>query len=275
MSTSTTHGAEAPVTGGRSGVASPVSVLLRACRADWARIWSVRSSWVLAAGIALAVVGMGTIFGFNLRANPPSATDVRSGWEAGLFTTFFALFGVIAMAVVTATADHGTGGIVPTLQWTPRRGSLFAARTVVVAATTTLLAVALVTIASAEVAALVPQVGLPLDGGLRTLGTVAFVCLTGSLLGIGLGLTTRSTAAALVTALALMLVLPLVMGNLPFDWATAIASRLPGAGAIKLIFGDGPDDSMTPATARLTLTVWAVVAVAAGGWRLLRTDANQ
>jgi hypothetical protein len=32
---------------------------------------------------------------------------------------------------------------------------------------------------------------------------------------------------------------------------------------------------MTVASSRLTLGMWAVTAFAAGGWRLLRTDANR
>ena len=39
--------------------------------------------------------------------------------------------------------------------------------------------------------------------------------------------------------------------------------------------GEGPDDDMTTARARVTLAAWALTALAAGGWRLLRTDANR
>ena len=73
----------------------------------------------------------------------------------------FALFGILAMSVVTSTADHGTGGIVPTLQWTPRRGVLLAARAGVIVATTTLLGVLLVAAASVVVWAFLPELGLP------------------------------------------------------------------------------------------------------------------
>jgi ABC-2 type transport system permease protein len=45
--------------------------------------------------------------------------------------------------------------------------------------------------------------------------------------------------------------------------------------ALYLIFGEGPRDDMTVASARLILVAWAVAALAAGGWRLQRTDANR
>jgi ABC-2 type transport system permease protein len=246
-------------------------VLARTGRAEWARIWSVRSSWILAAAMAVAVVGIGTLVGLDLHDNPPD-DQFSSAWDAAQLTAFFALFGAIATAVITATADHGTGGIVTTLQWTPRRGILLAARFAVVAATTTVLAVTLVALASLVVSWLVPHLDLPLGDAVHTLGIAALTCACGTVLGIGLGMLTRSTAAALVTSLALMLILPMIMGNLPFDWSREIAERLPGSAALHLIFG-GQFGAVTDTSARVTLGVWALAGLLAGGWRLLRTDA--
>jgi ABC-2 type transport system permease protein len=251
---------------------STTTVLARSARAEWLRIWTVRSSWWLAAAVSVAVVGIGTLIGADLRGTPDS--EFHTAWDAGQFTAFFGLFGAIALAVITSTADHTTGAIVPTLQWTPRRGVLFAARAGVTAGTATLLAVLLVTAASLVVAAIVPVLGLPWSDGAGTLGMVAAVCGCATLLGVGLGLVTRSTAAALVTSLALMLVLPLIMGNLPFAWATEVAERLPGSAALFLIFG-GDFGALTTGSAYATLGAWALAGVVAGGWRLVRSDANR
>lgn len=253
---------------------STATVLARAGRAEWRRIWSVRSSWVFAGLITCAVVGLGLLVGIDVANNPGSVPEGASAWDGARFTAMFALFGTVAMAVVTSTADHATGAIVPTLQWTPRRGVLLAARSLVIALTVTVLGVGLVIAASTVVWAIAPGVGLPLGDGLRGLGDVVVVIGCGALLGIGLGLGTRSTAAALVLAIALLLVLPLLVAQLPFEWATTVSSRLPGSGALFLIFGEGPRDDMTVASARLTLVAWAAAALAAGGWRLLRSDAG-
>ncbi|EAP98469.1 hypothetical protein JNB_15933 [Janibacter sp. HTCC2649] len=249
------------------------TVLARASRAEWSRIWSVRSSWAFAGLIGLAVVGLGVLAGIDASDSPgPGAGE--SAWDVAAFTAMFALFGTVAWAVVTGTADHGTGAIVPTLQWTPRRGILLAARAGVIALTTTVTGLVLVIVASTAVWVLAPDFGLPLDEGLHRVGDLVVVIGCGALLGIGLGLATRSTAAALVLAIALLLVLPLIVGGLPFDWAPTVSSRLPGSGALFLIFGNGPPGDLTPTSARLTLLAWAVAAVAAGGWRLLRSDAG-
>ena len=254
---------------------STATALARNGRAEWSRIWSVRSSWILALVTAAAVVGLGALIG-NDTAN--SASGVPRGanaWDGGQSTAMFALFGTLALAVVTSAADHGTGAIVPTLQWTPRRGVLLAARSCVIVSTATLLGVVLVGAASVVVWAFVPVSGLPAGAGARFLGGLTFVYATGALLAVGLGLLLRNTAGGLVSVLALVLVLPILLGNLPFDWAVTLSSFMPGSGAIYLITGEGPSDDMTTTSARLTLAAWAVAALLAGGLRLMRSDADR
>lgn len=254
---------------------STATVLARTGSAEWARIWSVRTSWVFALVTAVAVVGLGTIIGIDAADDPSGPPGDATAWDGGRFTAMFALFGVLALSVLTSTTDHATGGIVPTLQWTPRRGVLLAARVGVVVATTTLLGVVLVAAASAVVWSFVPRLGLPLGDGAQTLGGLALVFATGALLAVGLGLVLRSTAGALVTVIALVLVLPPLLANLPYDWAVDVSAAMPGSNALFLIFGEGPSEDMTDASARLTLAAWALLALLAGGRRLLRTDANR
>ena len=250
------------------------ALLARAGRAEWTRIWSLRSSWAFVAGIALAVLGPATLLALDAADDPSVAAEGHTAWEGAMFTTMFALFGVVAMAAVLGTSDYGSGGIVPTLQWTPRRGALLTARTSVVVGTTTAVGALLVS-AAAVLVRMVAGLPLPLDEGLRAVGSVAYILACGALLGLGLGLASRSTAASLVSAIALILVLPLVLAQVPYDWAVTVAGHLPGAGALFLIFGEGPLDNTTPTAARVTLAAWAVAALVAATWRLLRTDATR
>ncbi len=254
---------------------STVTHLTRTGRAEWSRIWSVRSSWVLALVTTVTVVGIGTIIGSDSAADPSSVPGDATAWDGGRPTAMFALFGVLALAVVTGTADHGTGGIVPTLQWTPRRGVLLAARAGVITATTTALGVLLVAAASLVVWSFLPDLGLPSGEGAAFLGGLAYVYAAGALLAVALGLLLRSTAGGLVTVIALVLVLPPLLGNLPYQWAVDLSALMPGSNAIYLIFGEGPKDDMTVTSSRVILAVWAISVLVAGGWRLLRTDANR
>ena len=251
---------------------SAPAVLVRTGRAEWARLWTVRSTWFLVGTVVLAVLGLGLLAGIDASRGVGELTDA---WDAARFTTMFALFGVTALAVVATASDYSTGGIVPTLQWTPRRGVLLLARAGVVGATCVGLGVVLVGGASLLVAVLAPELGLPADGGLALAGDVATVLGGGALLAVGLALFLRSTAGALITVIALLLVLPGVLGSLPYDAAVTIASHLPGAAAIFLVFGQAPGETMTDSGARLTLLAWALGSLALGGWRLLRTDASR
>ncbi len=254
---------------------SPALALARAGRAEWSRIWTVRSSWIFAVALAVVVLGFGAVIGDDAAGDPSGVTPGSTAWDGIRFTGMFALFGLVAMAVVVATADHATGGIVPTLQWTPRRGLLLTARTAVVATTTTVIGLLAMVAGAVVVWSFVPHLGLPPGDGLVLAGEMGVVLLCGTLLGVGLGLATRSTAASLVLAIALLLVGPLLLAQLPYDWTLTTATHLPGSGALFLIFGEGPSDDMTTTSARLTMAAWALAALAAGGWRLLATDADR
>lgn len=249
-------------------------VLWRTGRAEWSRIWSLRSSRLLLGGTALAVVGLAAIIGLDAASSPTGAPPGASAWDGARVTAMVALFGLLALAVLSSTADYGSGGIVPTLQWTPRRGILLAARTGVITALVAMAGLVVVSAASVVVRVIVPGTRLPVQDGLEGLAGLAFVFVTAALLAVGIGLAVRSTAGGLVSVIALILVLPVVLGNVPQQWAVDLASVMPGSSAIYLILGDGPSKSMTVDSARLTLVLWAVAALGGGGGRLLRTDAS-
>ena len=122
-----------------------------------------------------------------------------------------AQFALLALALIAVTSDYATGGIVPTLQWTPRRRVLFLARTVVPVLIATGVGVLLALACRARGLRRGAGRSSPCraDEGLDVLGTVAFVFAAGTVLAVGLGFLLRNTAGALVTVFLLMLVLPI------------------------------------------------------------------
>lgn len=251
------------------------ALLLRTGRAEWARLWSVRSSWLFALVTAVAVLGIGALLGYDVHGDPPSQQPDVPAWVGGQMAGVFGLFGLLGMAGVAATNDHGTGGIVPTLQWTPRRTVLLGSRAVVIVVTTTLYGAALVTAASLVVWLFAPELGLPVDEGAQALGDTLLVYATGTVLAAGLGLALRNVAGGLVSVLGLMLVLPLLLAMLPFGWSDDVNALLPGSGALHLMLGETMVEGATAADSRLVLVGWALAAMTAGGWRLLRSDADR
>lgn len=255
-----------------TGPASSV-VLGRAVRAEWSRLWTVRTSWFLLGVACLGVTGISLLVGLDAR-DPGAVQPGETAWLPVQILGLLGMLVLLAFACVSTTADHATGGIVPTLQWTPRRGVLLTARTAVVVVTVTALGVLLAGAAGLLVHAIAPVLGLPWDEGAEVLSGLVAVYVAGALLAVGLGLLLRSTAGAVVGVLGLMLVLPLLLSNFPFDWAQDLARVLPGTSAIQLVVGESFVELGTT-QARLTLAAWAAGALVAGGVRLLRADADR
>jgi hypothetical protein len=254
-----------------AGAVSVGRVFARTCAAEWTRLRTVRATWWFGLAAAVVTVGIGTVAG--LEADPfPARSD--PAWTASTVTAMPAQFALLALVLTAVTSDYATGGIVPTLQWTPRRTVLALARTVVavLAATSLGLLLALAS-ALAAFAGGAPALHLPLAEGIDALGTVALVVACGSALAVGLGFLLRNTAGALVAAFLLMLVLPFLLPVFGYAWMSDLAQALPGSAAAFLLIGEVP--GMTTASSVTTLLAWAGGALLLGWLRLVRDDANR
>ena len=255
--------------------AAPAVVVGRTCRAEWTRLWTVRGTWWLVAAATVAMVGLGLIAG-NDAANDVVPPLGEPAWVAPSIAALPTQLVLLALALLAVTADYGTGGIVPTLQWTPRRTTLFVARALVVVGTATLVGMLLaVACAAAAHAMAVDILTMPLDEGLDVVGTTGIVFGAGTALAAGLGFALRSTAGALITVFLLVLLLPLALPQFPYEWMLDLASVLPGTGAIFLLTGESIGEDMTRGSAIATMLAWAGVALALGWLRLVRDDANR
>lgn len=247
----------------------------RAAAAEWSRLWTVRSSWILAGVTTAAVLALGGLVGYSTPDDLSTVTPGSTAWDGGQPTALLALFGILAFAAVTSTADHATGAIVTTLQWTPQRRLLLLARAGVIVLTATALATGLVAGAALAVRLFLPALPLTPADALDVLGGLAVLFACAALMTVGCGMLLRSTAGTLVTVIALVLVLPMLFAQLGYTWSTEVSAALPGSNALYLIFGEGPSDDMTATSARVTLLLWALGAALAGGVRLVRSDAGR
>lgn len=245
----------------------------RSAGAEWQRLWSVRSTWLFAGATVLGVLAIAALAASQSGATAPAG---GSPWQLAGMLALPGLFGVLVLAAVAATADHATGNIVPTLQWTPRRDILLLTRVAVITLTATGLGVVLLIAASTTIWLFAPQLTYVSSNAGEKIGSVALVYATTSLLAVGLGLALRSTAGALACVFALVLVLPLFLQLLPFAWVMRLIEVLPGSGALFFLLGEGPGETvMTASGSAVVLCAWAVGALALGALRLLRSDADR
>ena len=246
-------------------------MLTRTLAAEWSRLWTVRSTWWLAGAAALAMVVIGVLSSSGAEPDPGDPA-----WLAAAYGAIPAQIALLAIALGAVTSDYTTGGIVPTLQWTPRRPVLFAARAVVAAGAATGLGLVLALLGSltAYIAG-PPALDLPAGEGAEIIGRVVFVLGSGSALAVGLGFLLRNTAAGLVTVVLLLLVLPGLVPQLGHDWALALADALPGSNALYLLVGEPDDRGITDTAAILVMLAWAGGSLLLGWLRLERDDASR
>lgn len=257
--------------------ASPVTglqVFARTCSAEWLRLWTVKATWWFLAVAASIMVALGAVAGLDAGGDSPPPPDATA-WTAAHFTVLPALFLFLALVLTAVTSDYATGGIIPTLQWTPRRTILFLARTLVTVGTATVLAT-LLALASALAAftGAHPALDLPLREGIDTLATIAFVFATSTALAAGLGFVLRNTAGGLVAVFLLILLLPLVLPQFGYHWLTTIADLLPGSRAVFLLNGEPTDRGFTQTSSVIVMLAWSAATLLLGHLRLLHDDAN-
>lgn len=245
----------------------PTMILLRrAARAEWTRLWTLRSTWwALLAGAALMLfiggaVGSGSTSG--------SAAPI---WQAAQIAIIPGQFAFLLIVLLAGTGEYSTGAIRSTLQWVPRRGVVLATRLAVpvtfVTAWAVIVAVATDLVAWAflgEAAEVVPF------DIVASLGRIALVVAFGGLLAAGVGLLLRSTPGTLSAIFLLMLVLPIALGNSGVPWLVTASDHLPGRAVVAmLVVGVAESPGRTLAT---VMGTWSAVVVFAGGWSLLHRD---
>jgi ABC-2 type transport system permease protein len=251
--------------------------LAQAARMEWIKLRSLRSTWWTLAATIAGTVGIGVAVGLNSR---DASVDLTSNALAGVVPGLL-LAG--ALGVLTMTSEYSSGTIRATLAVVPRRRLVLAAKAVVFGA---------VALAAGEAASFIaffadaatlrhglaaPALGQP--GVLRAVVlSGASICLIG-LLGLGLGAIIRHSAAAVGVLVAGVYVAAQVIGFV----AHGVAAYMP-----ILIVGNslsttrpvtcGPSVESCPhflsAWAGLgVLGLYAVLALAIGGWLLARRDA--
>jgi hypothetical protein len=246
-----------------------------AARMEWIKLRSLRSTWWTLALTVVGAVVLGTVIGINTRN---AAGDLTNNALAGIAPGLL-LAGVLG--VLAMTSEYSSGMIRATLAAVPRRPLVLAAKAAVLGA---------VMLAAGQIAAFAsflagglalrhgiaaPSLGQP--GVLRAvLLTGTALCLSG-LLGLGLGAIIRHTAAAIAVlaggvyvagmfvgfvAQGAMAYLPLIIvGN---SLSTTQPESCGGAACPHLL---------SAWTGLAVFCLYAVVALAAGCWLLVRRDA--
>ncbi len=255
--------------------------LPRAVLAEWTKLRSLRSTWwtlVIALGLAVGFAALLAAVVSNPDGQQPQggpganglADPVGIALASSTFSTL--VLGVLGALVVAG--EYATGSISASLMALPRRWPLVVAKVAVLVGLLVPFT-PLLSLASLWVASLIYGDAATVDWGssetwLAVLGNCAYLVAV-ALLGLGLGLLFRTTAAAITVLAAIVFVAPPLLGFVTWDWVVAIRDHLPNVAGSTLASTTG--GTLGAGEAWLTLLAWAAVPVLAGAVVLQRRDA--
>ncbi|MGO1509599.1 MAG: hypothetical protein ACTHXO_07830 [Actinomycetaceae bacterium] len=256
-------------------------------RSEFIKFFSLRSTWwVLGVGVALYVLFQwATVWGITGEVENLGA-DIFGSFDpvyllvlvAGLIATTSAILGVL-----TVTSEYATGMIRSTLAAQPSRVAVLSAKAVLIAvaiALQTLVAfLATWAIGNSYISDAFGQgVSLTDTTTLTVVALFVLYTVTCGFMGIGFGAIFRSTAGGISAVLVLLMLVPLIITLLPWEWVTTIENLLPSNVAADYLapatgdFGTG-EKAYSDGIGALVSAAWAAVLLAVGGILMARRDA--
>ncbi|MGW4729703.1 ABC transporter permease [Streptomyces shenzhenensis] len=253
----------------------------RVLRSEWAKLWSLRSTWITLALGLLFLVAFGLI----------AASRYRSGYDSGrldgdfahatsvslsLFGTNFAQLALGVLGVLVTAGEYSTGMIRSTMAAVPRRlpvlwskAGVFGLVALVVG---TVGAFVAFLIGGGIVSGTPAALGLSHAGVVRSLlGAGLYLGLVG-VIGAALGALLRSVAGGISVLVAALMLVPGLMSLLPSSWQDDINRYLPSNAGQSMFALTHDSTALSPGAGLLVFLGWTALALAGAAYRLRRSD---
>ncbi|WP_313814690.1 hypothetical protein [Glutamicibacter sp.] len=244
-----------------------------ATRSEWTKFFSLRSTVsLLLAGIAASVV-LGWLLGASAKASGDNGYDTAMPAPLMVFASLqFGQLLFASAAVLHLSGEYSADQMGQTLQSVPRRFTLVAAKSLVVAVVGFIGGVAAILLGTIPAGLAADNYGSFAFSDLATaaLGAGAYLALL-SLMMIGLSLLCRNSAGSIVAMLMLVVGLPQILQLVRIDWVQEIVQYLPTNAATFL--ATGAVEPYGPAAALGILVAWAILLLAIGSRRFIVADA--
>lgn len=248
----------------------------RAAWSEWLKFATLRSTWAVLGAAVLGMVVLGAVIAYNTR-NPAGLDPEDTVPSATLQGYYLGQLLIASLGVLVVTGEYSTGMIRSTFAAVPRRLPVLTAKlavfAVIVAVAMTAASLAAFTLAQAVMSRYRPGYSLSDPGVLRVvIGTGIYLTLIG-LIGSAIGWIVRSTPGALVTVVGLLLVVPVLFGNLLGSWGRTVAAYLPTGAGASFSTTHGNPNGLSPWTGFGVLLAWVVVGFVVAAVELRRRDA--
>jgi|GEM_PF-71416 len=273
---------------------------VRMVRSEWRKLWSLRSTWAVAALTIFLMAGLASLFAFvlNTAFSDPEVTaqlaemgadQDGTGWQGGanplsllsgaMIVTLgyqFAQLTVAILGVMSITNEYTSGMIRATLAASPRRMRVLFSKLLVLAATTIIISAIGLALSWLVTRPILAEHDLTVDFSqwltVRSFLGVVLYLLAIAIFSLGLGALIRHTAGAIAAVVAILLVLPgifsIILMTANASWAEAIYRYLPTEAGSQIINHTG-GQMMGPgsglgAGGMTMLEPWPGIAVLAG-----------
>ncbi|NDW06834.1 ABC transporter permease [Jiella pacifica] len=188
---------------------------------EWIKMRSISSPWLTAlsaifAGTTLSMLGVSDLIGV-------SPADLPDGWDPTAESLKGFLFAQLLVGMLGAhsiTSEYATGLIGTSLAVVPARFRLLAAKTTVVCVMSLGTGIATTLLSFTAIQAMLAGAGLASAGiadpgvARALVGAMLYLTLVG-LMGLAVGVLTRSTTASLATLIGVTLLVPAIAPGIP------------------------------------------------------------
>lgn len=255
----------------------------RVVRAEWAKLWSLRSTWITLGIALLLLLAIGMIAALQFKSSTTSGKPVdddlvgATTHSLALFGVPFALIALGVLGVLTTSGEYTTGMIRSTLAAVPRRLPVLWAKAAVYGAVAFTVGVVGVFISFAISSGILSgtDAGMSFsdDGVVASLfGVGVYLGLVG-VIGVALGALLRSSAGGISALVGAFLLVPGLMTLLPKSWRADITPYLPGNAGESIFALHHAAGTLSAGAGLLVLLGWAGLALGGAAFRLKRADA--
>ncbi|HEY0449163.1 ABC transporter permease [Actinophytocola sp.] len=256
---------------------------LRVLRSEWAKLWSLRSTWITLALALVFLVAFGLIAAAQYKSRISSGQQMdpdfanASAVTLALFGTNFAQLALGVLGVLVTAGEYSTGMIRSTLAAVPRRLPVLWSKAAVYGVVALVVATVGVFITfpidSAILSGTPAAITLSDPGVLRSLlGAGLYLGLV-AVIGAALGALLRSIAGGISVLVGALMLIPGLISLLPTAWQDNISPYLPSNAGQSMFALTHDSTTLSPTAGLLVFLGWTVLALGGAAYRLVRTDA--
>ncbi|MBD0840471.1 ABC transporter permease [Streptomyces sp. TRM68416] len=246
----------------------------RVLRAEWHKLWTVRSTWINLTLVPVLTIGVGLAIGASYESGGgDSDVDVVLLTLLGMqFTTI-----IVGVAGILSTAgEYSTGLIRSTLTAVPRRLPVLWSKAAVLAAVTFTLVLATnfltFLLAQTLLSGTDQEASLGDPGVVRALvGNAAGLALL-AVTALGIGSLIRSVPGSIGVLIGGILILPEILRMLPYDVIDDAVRYFPAKALDALTHAEPTSATASPGAALLALALWATATLTTAALLLRRRD---